>query len=217
VRLRSGAVERVEALLAATGRDGNTAGLGLDAIGLSPTSRGHLTVHEHYRTAAPGVYAAGDVIGFPALASTSMEQARVAMVHAFDLKYKTGIASVLPFGIYTIPECSAAGETEESAQAQGIRYVAGRALYAKNARGQIIGEGDGFLKLLFRLPELTLIGVHVVGEQASELVHTGLLGLLMGATAGTFIDMSFNYPTLSDMYKYAAYDAMGARDRLTLA
>ena len=216
VRLRSGRVVPVDALLAATGRDGNTAGLGLEPIAVMPGPRGHLEVNEHYQTAVPHIYAAGDVIGFPALASTAMEQARVAMVHAFDLKYKTRIAPVLPYGIYTIPECSTAGETEESAAAKGIAYVIGKARYARNPRGQIIGDRDGFLKLLFRLPDLTLIGVHIVGEQASELVHTGVLGMLTGATAATFIDMCFNYPTLSDMYKYAAYDALGARDRLGL-
>jgi NAD(P) transhydrogenase len=211
VRLGSGTVIRTGAVLAATGRTGNTSGLGLEAIGLKPTSRGMLEVNEHYQTAVPTVYAAGDVIGFPALASTSMEQARVAMVHAFDLKYKTAVASILPYGIYTIPECSMAGETEESLAAKGIPFVAGVAAFSQNARGQIIGDDDGFLKLLFRHDDMALVGVHVFGEQASELVHVGLLALLVGAGAEIFIQMCQNYPTLSELYKYATYDAMGRR------
>src|SRR6185436_1628820 len=128
---------------------GNTGGMNLDAIGVQPGSRGQLEVNTHYQTSVPHIYAVGDVIGFPALASTSMEQARVAMVHAFDLKYKTALANILPYGIYTIPECSVAGETEESLKKKGVPYVVGRTRYLANARGQIIGEKDGFLKLIF--------------------------------------------------------------------
>lgn len=128
VRLKSGLTIEADTLLAATGRTGNTRNLGLEAIGIQPTARGNLAVNEHYQTAVPHIYAVGDVIGFPALASTSMEQARVAMVHAFDLKYKNRLAPILPYGIYTIPECSMAGETEESlVQKKSPTSRAGRA------------------------------------------------------------------------------------------
>jgi NAD(P) transhydrogenase len=213
IKLKSGKTAAVETLLAAAGRSGNTAGMNLEAIGVTPGSRGQLDVNAHYQTAVPHVYAAGDVIGFPALASTSMEQARVAMVHAFDLKYKTAVAPILPYGIYTIPECSVAGETEESLQKQNTPYVVGRARYEHNPRGQIIGDRDGFLKLLFRREDMRLLGVSVIGEQATELVHVGLTALLQGATAELFIQTCFNYPTLSELYKYATYDALGARAR----
>src|SRR5881396_1176416 len=148
--LKGGDALKTEAVLVAAGRVANVAGLALERAGVAVNERGLLTINERYQTAVPHIYAAGDVIGFPALASTSMEQARVAMVHAFDLKYKTSVATILPYGIYTIPECSVAGETEESLQKQNIPYVAGRARYEDNPRGQIIGDRDGFLKLLFR-------------------------------------------------------------------
>ena len=154
------------------------------------------------------------MIGVPALASTSMEQARVAMVDAFDLKYKKGVAHLLPYGIYTIPECSMAGDTEEQLVEQKVPYVVGRASYTANARGQIIGDNDGFLKLLFRASDMKLLGVHVIGEQATELVHVGLTALLMGADSDLFINSCYNYPTLSDLYKYATYDALGRRAML---
>ncbi len=211
VTLKSGKKFDVETILAATGRTGNTEGLGLEKIGIQPTKRGALEVNEHYQTNLSHIYAVGDVIGFPALASTSMEQARVAMVHAFDLKYKSTLAHILPYGIYTIPECSMAGETEESLTHKNIPYVVGKARYHQNARGQIIGEKDGFIKLVFREEDMKLLGVHVLGEQASELVHIGLTALLMGASADLFIQTCFNYPTLSEIYKYATYDALGRR------
>jgi NAD(P) transhydrogenase len=203
----------VHTILAATGRSGNTAGLGLEKIGIQPNTRGIIEVNSHYQTSVPHIYAVGDVIGFPALASTSMEQARVAMVHAFDLKYKTTLAHILPFGIYTIPECSMAGETEESLNQKQIPYVVGRCRYSSNARGAIIGDKDGLLKLIFSEDEMKLLGVHVIGEQASELVHVGLTALLMNAGADLFIQTCFNYPTLGEMNKYATYDALGQRAR----
>lgn len=211
VRLKSGNKLGVQTILAATGRTGNTQGLNLEKIGIQPTKRGVLEVNEHYQTRVPHIYAVGDVIGFPALASTSMEQARVAMVHAFDLKYKSNVAHVLPYGIYTIPECSMAGETEESLTQKGVEYVVGRTRYSHNARGQIIGDKDGFLKLIFREDDMRLLGVHIIGEQASELIHIGLNALLMQGNAELFIQSCFNYPTLSEMYKYATYDALGQR------
>ncbi|HVE84509.1 MAG TPA: Si-specific NAD(P)(+) transhydrogenase [Myxococcales bacterium] len=211
LQLKSSGVLEVDQVLVAAGRSGNTASLALEAVGLKPNVRGHLEVNDRFQTAVPTIYAAGDVIGFPALASTSMEQARIAVVHAFDLKYKTSLAPVLPYGIYTIPEVSMAGATEQELQEKKVPYVAGRASFGMNARGQIIGDDSGMLKLLFDREHMKLLGVHVIGETATELVHVGLTALLQGATADLFIQTCFNYPTLSETYKYAAYDALGAR------
>jgi NAD(P) transhydrogenase len=211
LHLKSGKIITGDAVLVSSGRDSNTRDLGLEKIGIALGKRGLIPVNEHYQTQVPHIYAAGDVIGVPALASTSMEQARVAMVHAFDLKYKKTVASVLPYGIYTIPECSMAGATEESLIEQQIPYIVGRASYTANARGQIIGDNDGFLKLIFRASDMKLLGVHVIGEQATELVHVGMTALLMDAEADLFINSCYNYPTLSDLYKYATYDALGRR------
>lgn len=213
LKLASGVSLQCDTLLVASGRSGNTAKLNLPAVGITPTPRGNIEVNERYQSAVPHIYAAGDVVGFPALAATSMEQARVAMVHAFDLKYKTQVAPILPYGIYTIPECSMAGETEETLQKKGIPYVAGVARYDANARGQIIGAKDGFLKLLFHFETMRLLGVHIIGEMASEVIHVGLIALHAGATADLFIQTCFNYPTLGELYKYATYDAMGQRAR----
>jgi NAD(P) transhydrogenase len=142
-----------------------------------------------------------------------MEQARVAMAHAFDLKYKTGLARILPLGIYTIPECSCAGECEESLRDKKIPYVIGKTLYSQNCRGFIIGDNDGFLKLLFRAEDMKLLGIHCIGEQATDLVHIGLTALLLEQGTDIFINTCYNYPTLSEMYKYATYDALGRKQR----
>jgi len=203
-----------ESVLVSSGRNGNTKGLQLEKAGLSANSRGCLEVNEKYQTSALHIYAVGDVIGFPALASTSMEQGRVAMVHAFDLNYKTKLASILPYGIYSIPEVSMTGDTEESLKEKGVDYVVGRAYYNKNSRGIIIGDQRGFLKLLFLRENMKLVGVHIIGEQASELVHIGLMAMQMNANVQLFIEACFNYPTLGDLYKYASYDALQNRDRV---
>jgi NAD(P) transhydrogenase len=197
-----------EQLLFAAGRTGATQGLGLAGVGVEPDSRGYLQVDSQFRTKVPHILAAGDVIGFPALASVSMEQGRVAVCHAFGFSYKTAVATDMPYGIYTIPEVSAFGETEETCKAKQVPYVAGRALYENNARGKITGDLDGMTKLIAHRDTRKLIGVHVIGERASELVHIGQTAILLGATVDLFIDMVFNYPTLSDSYKYAAYDCL---------
>ena len=199
----------VDSVLFATGRHGATKGLGLEKVGIPVSDRGLVAVNEHYQTAIPNIYAVGDVIGFPALAATSMEQARVAMCHAFDLGYKTRVAPIFPLAVYTIPEIAMVGETEESCREKAIDYCVGRALYRTNARGQIVGDLAGQVKLVFRHPDKTLLGVHVIGEAASELVHVGLMVLLFGGTIDAFINAVFNYPTLGDAYKYAAYDGLG--------
>jgi NAD(P) transhydrogenase len=174
-----------------------------------------LTVNAHYCTSVSHIYAAGDVIGFPALASTSMEQARVAMCHAFGQGYKTALAPLLPTGIYTIPEVSMIGSTEEQLKLQGVNYVVGRASYSQCARGEIIGDNTGFLKLLFHRDDMKLLGVHVIGEQATEVVHIGVVAMLSNSTAELFNQSCFNFPTLGDLYKIATYDAMVKRVMLT--
>jgi len=208
----------------ATWRTSNTSELNLEAAGITPGEYGLLTVDQNYqvvhpetRKPVPGIYAAGDVIGPPALASTSMEQSRYAMIKAFDLEpYKEHVAPILPVGIYTIPECSMAGKTEKECQDEKIDYVIGKAAYNKNARGMIIGDSDGFLKLIFEYNNdlsrpMKLLGVHVIGEIASELIHIGVNALIMDSSSNLFIDTCFNYPTLGELYKYATYDAMGKR------
>jgi NAD(P) transhydrogenase len=199
-----------EQLLFAAGRSGATQGLGLASVGVEADSRGYLQVDAQFRTKVPHILAAGDVIGFPALASVSMEQGRVAVCHAFNFNYKKSVAQTMPYGIYTIPECSSFGETEETCKEKQIPYVAGRALYEQNARGKITGDLDGITKLIVHRESRKIIGVHVIGERASELVHIGQTAIQLGGTVDLFIDMVFNYPTLSDSYKYAAYDCLAA-------
>ena len=163
---------------------------------------------EFYRTNVPHICAAGDVIGFPALASTSMEQARRAVRHAFGVDLTARASDLLPTGVYTIPEVSMVGDTEESLVRAGVDYVVGRGPYSSSARGRIIGDSGGFLKLLFRRHDLRLLGVHAIGEQATELVHVGLMALLAGSGASVFDEVCFNIPTLGELYKVAALDAL---------
>jgi NAD(P) transhydrogenase len=206
--LSSGASLRVDAVLIAAGRKSNTECINLKAAGVAVGERGLVPVDEHFRTQSPHVYAAGDVIGPPALASTSMEQARRAMRHAFGKGTGSEIAALLPTGVYTIPEIGMIGATEKALQQTGVDYVVGRASYDNNARGKIIGDADGILKLLFRRPDLKLLGVHAIGEQATELVHIGMMAMLSNSTAQVFDEACFNLPTLAQMYKTAALDAM---------
>jgi len=210
--LQSGKVLEVSAVLVAAGRTGNTAGLNLDTHGIKLDPRGRVLVDATYCTSVPHIYAAGDVIGFPALASTSMEQGRIAVAHAFGFADEAALASILPYGVYTIPEVSMAGETEESLKEKKIDYVVGRAHLSRNPRGEIIGETYGVLKLLFQRDNMKLLGVHVLGEQASELVHVGLTALLTNEGAGLFLRTCFNYPTLSEGYKHATFAAIAAKD-----
>ncbi len=216
ITLDNGEVLHADSLLYAAGRQSNVAGLGLKAVGVQTGNRGLILVNAHYQTSVPTIYAAGDVIGFPALASTAMEQARVAMVHAFNLHYKEAISQVLPLAVYTVPEIAMVGLSEEDCQAKGIPYLVGRAYYAKNPRGQIIGDLSGMLKLVFSPADTKLLGVHLIGEQAAELVHLGAQILSQGGTLDAFIHAVYNYPTLSDSYKYAAYDGLGQRQQWLL-
>jgi NAD(P) transhydrogenase len=207
--LDDGDTVATDQVLVSAGRVGRTAGLGLAAAGLAPDERGRLRVNPHYQTDVPHIYAAGDVVGFPGLASISMEQGRLAMCHAFDLRYKTRISPVQPLGVYTIPEFATVGETEESARAKGLAYGVGRAFYRDNPRAHLAGGRDGLLKLVFAREDRRLLGAHIVGERATELIHVATTCLALGGSIDTFIDGVFNYPTLSELYKYAAYDGLG--------
>jgi NAD(P) transhydrogenase len=209
LELHSGRVLEVDKILYSAGRAGNTANLGLDRAGVKADERGRILVDEHFQTSTPHIYAAGDVVGSPGLASVSMEQGRVAACHAFGFPYKTRVSTLTPYGIFTIPEASMVGATEEDLKKAGTPYEAGRARYAGNARGQIIGDTEGALKLLFEVPTRRLLGIHIIGERATELVHIGQMVMELGGTIDTFIDCVFNYPTLSEIYKYAAYDGLG--------
>ena len=207
--LEDGTTVSSDQLLFAAGRVGRSEDLGLEAVGLGPDARGCLSVDKSYRTSVPTILAVGDVIGFPALASTSMEQGRVAVCRAFGFDYKQSVAEVLPYGIYTIPEVSSVGETEQTCRDKGIAYVAGRAHFRDNARGKIAGDVEGMTKLVVDAKTRRVLGVHVIGERATELVHIGQTALHLSATVDLFIEMVFNFPTLAESYKYAAYDCLG--------
>ncbi len=195
--------------LIASGRQSNVEGLGLEQVGVEMGKRGLVIVNDKYQTSVPNIYAAGDVIGFPALASTSMEQARVAMVDAFDLVYKERMSPVLPLAVYTIPEMSSVGLTEDECESKTIPCLVGRAFYENNARGQIIGDMSGMIKLVFSPTDKKLLGAHMIGEQASELIHIASHVMMANGSIDVFIDAVYNFPTLADAYKYAAYDGLG--------
>ncbi len=207
VELTEGRLLQAERLLFSAGRVGNTEGLGLEAARVEVNGRGRIVVDEHYRTTAPSVYAAGDVIGPPALASVSMEQARVAMCHAFGIPLKQAVDRLLPFGIFTIPEVAAVGMSEEAARDAGVDYEVGRGWFAGNNRAVVAGDTEGLVKLLCA-KDGTLLGVHILGDNAAELVHQGQAVIRHGGHVEEFIDATFNVPTRSDAYKYAAYDAL---------
>ena len=195
--------------LIASGRQSNVQALELERIGVNMGNRGLILVNEKFQTSVPNIYAAGDVIGFPALASTSMEQARVAMVHAFHLTYKEQMSHILPLAVYSIPEISMVGLTEDECREKQIPHLIGRAYYENNPRGQIIGDMSGMIKLIFAPDDKKLLGAHIIGEQASELIHIAAHVMLDNGTIDAFIQAVYNYPTLADAYKYAAYDGLG--------
>ncbi len=206
--LKSGTRLRADKVLFSAGRRGNTEGLGLEKLGVVLTERGHIAVDEHFRTSVPQVYAVGDVIGFPGLASTSMEQGRVAMCHAFGIEYKRALATILPYGIYSIPEAATVGPSEQELQKNGVPYEVGRARFENSARGQITGDFEGFVKLLFDPATRKLLSAHVMGEHATELIHVPMLVMASGGAIDAFLDAVFNFPTLSESFKYAAYDGL---------
>ena len=206
--LEKGGKLDVEVALIAAGRQSNVEALNLEEVGIKLGQRGLILVNDNYRTNIPSIYAVGDVIGFPALASTSMEQARAAVVHAFDLKYKETLAPFLPLAVYAIPEISSIGPTEDECKEKNIPYLVGRSYYEENARGQIIGDLSGMIKLVFSPTDKKLLGAHIIGEQASELIHIASHVMLVGGPIDEFIKAVYNYPTLSDSYQYAAYDGL---------
>jgi NAD(P) transhydrogenase len=196
-----------DALLYAVGRQGNVDDLNLPAAGLTADARGRITVNEHYQTLQPNIYAVGDVIGFPSLASVSMEQGRIAVAHAFN-KPALSNPNYFPFGIYTIPEISFIGKTEEQLTGEEVPYEVGVAYYREIARGQIRGDTTGRLKLIFHRDTLVLLGVHIIGEGASELLHIGQAVLILKGKVDYFTDTVFNYPTLAECYKAAAFNGL---------
>lgn len=206
-KLESGKTVRGQALLYTIGRQANSDLLNIDAAGLKSDGRGKLLVNENFQTDVPHIYAAGDVIGFPALASTSMEQGRLASCHMFGKPGKMP-PNLIPYGIYTIPEISMVGSTEEQLTRDKVPYEVGLARYAELAKGQMLGDEQGLLKLLFDPLSLKLLGVHVIGDRAAEIVHIGQAILTMGGTLEYFRDTVFNYPTLAEAYKVAALDGL---------
>jgi NAD(P) transhydrogenase len=207
ILLASGKQIITDKALYSIGRTGNTSRLNLGSAGLKPDDRGRLQVNENYQTAVPNIYAVGDVIGFPSLASTSMEQGRIAACHAFGMEARS-VPELFPYGIYTIPEISMVGKSEEELTGEGIPYEVGKARYREIARGQIIGDLTGLLKLIFNSETHKLLAVHIIGEGASDLVHIGQAVIAFGGKVDYFIDTVFNYPTLAECYKTAAFDGI---------
>jgi NAD(P) transhydrogenase len=207
IHLASGKRISTEKALYCIGRTGNVDKLNLSLAGLASDDRGRIKVNENYQTCVPHIYAVGDVIGFPSLASISMEQGRIAACHAFGVEVKS-VPALFPYGIYTIPEISMVGPHEHELTQKGIPYEAGKARYREIARGQIIGDRTGLLKLLFHQDTRELLAVHIIGEGASELVHIGQAALAFHAKVDYFINTVFNYPTLAECYKTAAFDAV---------
>jgi NAD(P) transhydrogenase len=196
-----------DALLFAVGRQGNVVELNLEAAGVQADARGRIKVNAEYRTEQPHIFAVGDVIGFPSLASVSMEQGRIAAAGAFGKVVVSNPASY-PYGIYTIPEISFTGKTEEQLTDEDVPYEVGVAYYREIARGQIRGDTTGRLKLIFHRETKQVLGVHVIGEGASELLHIGQAVMILGGTVEYFIDTVFNYPTLAECYKAAAFNGL---------
>ena len=202
-----------DALLYAVGRQGNVDDLNLATAGLDADDRGRIAVNEHYQTKVEHIFAAGDVVGFPALASVSMEQGRIAAARAFNDNAATSNPGFYPYGIYTIPEISFIGKTEEQLTGEDVPYEVGMAYYREVARGQIRGDTTGRLKLIFHRDTRKVLGVHIIGEDATELVHIGQAVMTLGGTVDYFIDTVFNYPTLAECYKVAAFNGLGRLHR----
>ena len=202
-----------DALLYAIGRQGAVDDLNLAAAGLEADNRGRIPVDEHFQTKVEHIYAVGDVVGFPSLASVSMEQGRIATARAFDDHATTSNPSFYPYGIYTIPEISFIGKTEEQLTDEDVPYEVGMAYYRETARGQIRGDTTGRLKLIFHRDTRKVLGVHIIGEGAAELVHIGQAVMTLNGTVDYFVDTVFNYPTLAECYKVAAFNGIGRLNR----
>ena len=206
LELESGKFLIAEMVLISTGRVGCTEGLGLEVVGLSADDRGRIKTDAHFQTAVPHIYAAGDVIGYPSLAATSSEQGRLAALHMFG-EETAPLGDRFPIGIYSIPEISMMGETEEALTAKKVPYETGIARYNETARGQILGDHSGMFKMIFHRDTEKLLGVHCIGSGATELVHIGQAVMLLGGGLDYFINSVFNYPTLAECYKIAALNA----------
>lgn len=230
IEFSDGKILNVEKVLFSGGRVGSSDNLGLEKLGIETDKRSNIKVNQFYQTAVPNIYAIGDVIGFPALASTAMEQGRIATCHAFNHSYRKQLAPILPYGIYTVPEISMVGITEQQAKEFNINYEVGKFTYMQNARGIIIGDTSGLVKLIFsasdqilppslnlpalkkqpdgttHISEQQLLGAHIIGESATELIHVGMSCLYYHGTIDYFIQSVFNFPTLAESFKYAAYD-----------
>ena len=201
-----------DALLYAVGRSGNVDELNLTAAGIEADARGRIPVNADFRTNQPNIFAVGDVIGFPSLASVSMEQGRIAAGRACGLPLHSN-PNNYPYGIYTIPEISFIGKTEEQLTDEDVPYEVGVAYYREIARGQIRGDTTGRLKLIFHRESRALLGVHIIGEGASELLHIGQAVLILGGSIDYFVDTVFNYPTLAECYKAAAFNGINKLSR----
>ena len=213
IKLEDGRQVWSEMILYAAGRQGAVQDLGLEAAGLTADKRGRLSVEpKTFRTEVPHIFACGDIIGFPSLASTSMEQGRIAARAAFDIPTEEPPA-FFPYGIYSVPEISTIGETEEEVRARREPYECGVARFRETARGHIMGVDSGFMKLIFSLNSRRLLGAHIVGEGATELIHIGQAVLNLGGTLEYFVENTFNYPTLAEAYKIAALDAWNRMPR----
>lgn len=208
VTLGDGRELAADVVLWASGRAANTERLNLAAVGLAANRRGQIEVDETFRTSVPSIYAAGDVVGPPALASTSMEQGRVAACRMFDIDFKHAVADVVPFGIYTIPALASVGLGEREAREASRPVVLGRARAADNARARMLGDAHGLLKLLFDPDTRRLLGATIVGSQATETIHLAHAHVVAGGPVDDLINTCFNFPSLHEMYKYAAYDAL---------
>jgi NAD(P) transhydrogenase len=207
LHMDSGKTVIAEKALYSVGRTGATATLKLENAGLRTDDRGRLVVDEQFRTSVPHIYAVGDVIGFPSLASTSMEQGRLSVCHHFGIKAHS-VPALFPYGIYSVPEISMVGRTEQELTDEGVAYEIGKAHYREIARGQIIGDVTGLLKLIFHSETRKLLGVHIIGDGASELIHIGQAVLSFEGTIDYFVNTVFNYPTLAECYKVAAFDGI---------
>ena len=206
-KLESGKTLLAQTLLDAIGRQGVCGQLGLQSVGLEYDNRERLKVNEHYQTAVEHIYAAGDVIGFPALASTAMEQGRQAVCHAFGVE-TVSMPELFPYGIYAVPEISMVGKTERELTEQGIPYESGIARYKELARGQLLGDEIGLLKLLIHEENYKILGVHAIGTHATEIIHIGQAVMAFGGTVDYFINSVFNFPTLAEAYKVAALNGL---------
>jgi NAD(P) transhydrogenase len=208
LRLKSGKHLQADALLWAVGRAGNSEGIGLDVLGLECDSRGNLSVDENYRTAVSSVSAVGDIIGPPALASAAYDQGRFSVRHLIDGATRHAPSELIPTGIYTSPEISSLGRTEQELTREQVPYEVGHSLFKSLARAQITGNTAGMLKLLFHHQTLELLGIHCFGYQAAEIIHIGQAVMAQGLTLEYFVDTTFNYPTMAEAYRVAALNGL---------